>query len=106
MKIQLNTDKHIEGHQRLENYVNEKVMQSLQRFNERITRVEIHLADLNGEKKSKQDIQCIMEARLEGLKPMAVTSKEGDIEKALNSAIQKLKNLMESTLGKLEKVNH
>jgi hypothetical protein len=37
-----------------------------------ITRIEVHLSDENGKKEGHNDIQCILEARIEGRDPIAV----------------------------------
>jgi hypothetical protein len=43
----------------------------------------------------------MMEARLEGLQPIAVTHDAGDVELAMRGAADKLKRSIESTLGRL-----
>ncbi|MBN1181110.1 MAG: HPF/RaiA family ribosome-associated protein, partial [Bacteroidales bacterium] len=73
MKIQFNTDKNIEGTERLEKYVSEEINSSLRRFAGQIMRLEVHLSDQNAEKSNIDDIQCRIEARLKGLQPVAVT---------------------------------
>ncbi|GAA6768426.1 hypothetical protein AAFH68_43810 [Flavobacterium sp. CGRL1] len=55
MKIQINTDKNIEGHQRLEKYFSEELEKGLARFEDKITRIEVHFGDENGEKFSLND---------------------------------------------------
>jgi ribosomal subunit interface protein len=101
MQIQLNTDKNIEGNERLEAYVNEKIGSSLNRFSDKITRVEVHLSDQNGEKGGKDDQQCRMEVRLKGLQPITITAREAQMEQAISAAIDKMKSSLETTLGKL-----
>jgi ribosomal subunit interface protein len=101
MQIQLNTDKNIEGNQRLEAFVNEKVGAALNRFSDQITRLEIHLSDQNGDKGGKDDQQCRIEARLKGLQPITITAREAHMEQAINAAIDKMKSSLETTLGKL-----
>ena len=55
MKIQLNTDVHIEGTEALAAQVSASVEQALERFSEHITRVEVHLSDENGGKSGQHD---------------------------------------------------
>jgi len=50
MKIQLNTDVNIDGTEALAAQVSATVEQTLERFSEHITRVEVHLGDENGGK--------------------------------------------------------
>ena len=102
MIIQLNTDKNIEGSARLESFVSEKVSNSLKHFVENITRIEVHLSDQNADKGGKDDIQCKIEARLVGIQPVLVTSKNESIEKALSDAIDKMKAKLGTLMGKVK----
>lgn len=102
MEIQFNTDKNIEGTEKLESYVSETVQKSLKHFDERLTRVEIHLSDENSHKSGQRDKKCVLEARPRGLDPIAVTSQEDTVEKSLNNGLDKLKAALKSSFGKAE----
>jgi len=104
MTIQFNTDKNIEGSERLSAYVNSTITKGLDRFSSDITRVEVHLSDENGGKSGPNDKRCMLEARMENRQPIAVTSHADTIEKALKEAIDKLKVSMDTIIGKLK--NH
>jgi len=101
MKIQLNTDVNIEGTEALAAQVSATVEQALARFDQHITRVEVHLSDENGGKSGQQDQRCMLEARLEGRQPLAVTDQAATLEQAVHGAAQKLAHLLNSTLGRL-----
>ncbi len=101
MKIQLNTDVHIDGTEALAAQVDATVKQALERFSAHITRVEVHLSDENGGKSGQQDQRCMLEARLEGRQPVAVTEHAATLEQAVHGAAQKLARLLDSTLGRL-----
>lgn len=101
MKIQLNTDVHIDGTEALAAHVGATVEQALDHFSEHITRVEVHLSDENGGKNGQQDQRCMLEARLEGLQPVAVTEHAPTMEQAVRGAAHKLAHLLDNTLGKL-----
>ena len=101
MKIQLNTDVHIDGTEALAAQVSATVEQALERFSAHVTRVEVHLSDENGGKSGQQDQRCMLEARLEGRQPIAVTDHAATLEQAVNGAAQKLARLLDSTLGRL-----
>ena len=101
MKIQLNTDVHIDGDEALAAQVSATVEQALERFNEHVTRVEVHLGDENGGKNGQKDQRCMLEARLEGRPPVAVTDHAASLEQAVQGATQKLARLLDSTLGRL-----
>ena len=101
MKIQINTDHNIKGHEALTVKVREQVEGALSRISEHITRVEVHLSDENGNKKSQNDKRCMIEARLEGHQPLAVTNQSETLEQAVEGASDKLIKLIDSTLGRL-----
>jgi len=101
MKIQLNTDVHIDGTEALAAQVSAMVKQALERFAEHVTRVEVHLSDENGGKSGPQDHRCMLEARLEGRQPVAVTDQAATLEQAVHGAAHKLARLLDSTLGRL-----
>lgn len=102
MEIQFNTDKNIEGKERIENYFTKKLNEDLKRFEDRLTRIEVHLSDENGDKSGERDKKCVLEARPEGLKPVVVSSYDDTVEKAISGAAQKLKSSLTKLIGKLQ----
>jgi ribosome-associated translation inhibitor RaiA len=101
MQVQVRTDNHIAGDQRLETYVQSVVEGTLERFARQITRVEVHLGDQNGPKSGQDDMRCMMEARLAGRQPVAVTEQAASLDEAIDGAANKLARMLESTLGQL-----
>jgi ribosome-associated translation inhibitor RaiA len=102
MLIQVNTDRNIEGDSALAQHVEAVVRSGLDRFKEHITRVEIHLSDENSDNKVGTDaMRCLLEARLAGLQPIAVSHQAATLEQALDGAVEKLKRSLDSTLGQL-----
>lgn len=101
MRIQINTDHNIEGHEALADHLRAIVETALSRFGERITRVEVHLSDQNGDKFGRTDKRCVMEARLAGRQPIAVTNEAATVDEAVDGAAGKLTRLIETTLGRL-----
>ena len=77
------------------------VESALSRMSDHITRVEVHLTDERGPKSGKNEKRCMMEARLEGRQPIAVTDEAATLDLAVNDAADKLARLIEHTLGKL-----
>lgn len=100
--IQINTDGNIEGREELATHVKEVVESALSRFRDRITRVEVHLSDQNGDKSGQDDKRCMMEARLERRQPTAVTHQAATLDDAVNGAADKLKRSVEDTLERLK----
>jgi len=102
MQIQINTDHNIEGHQALTDHISSVIENALSRFSDHITRVEVHLSDENSDKKSGiDDMRCMMEARLEGRQPIAVTYQATTLDQAVDGAADKLVHLIEKTLGRV-----
>ncbi|WPR71900.1 HPF/RaiA family ribosome-associated protein [Flavobacterium sp. NG2] len=100
MKIQFNTDKNIEGHERLEAFFTTELEKNLVRFQDKVTRFEVHLGDENSEKYSVDDKRCMIEARPAGLNPVAVTAHSDSIEKAFFLASDKIKKALTTVFEK------
>jgi ribosome-associated translation inhibitor RaiA len=105
MKIQVNTDVHIEGREALATQVSATVEHALQRFQDHVTRVEVHLSDQNGDKSGQHDKRCVMEARLEGRPPIAATGEAATLDQAVRVAADKLARLIDSQLGRVASTN-
>lgn len=102
MQIQINTDHNIEGREALTARVSSVVENTLRRISDHITRVEVHLSDENSDKKGGDNhMRCLMEARLQGRQPAAVTHQAATLDQAVDGAADKLARLIESTLGRL-----
>ena len=102
MQVQINTDRNIEGHEALAAHVSGVVESALSRLSDHITRVEVHLSDENSDKKGgKDNLRCMMEARIEGGQPIAVTHQAATVDQAVDGAAGKLSRMLKSTLGRL-----
>ena len=102
MTIQLNTDKNLTIHQEYEDKIQAQITESLSRFSDLITRLEVHLSDENGSKDGLEDKRCLLEAKIVGKEPIAVTNLGNTYDLALNGAITKLKSKLETIAGKLK----
>lgn len=102
MQVLVNSDHHISGGEDLTERVRGVVAGRLERFEGRITRVEVHLSDLNGKKLGERDKRCMMEARMGGMKPIAVSHEAPTLTEAIHAAADKLERAIEHALGKLE----
>ena len=102
MNIQLNTDKTISGEERNELYFNSQIAEGLKKYQSHITTVEVHLSDENGKKEGTKDKQCLIEVRIEGKQPIAVTSKDDTVDKSVKGAIDKMKASLETIIGKTQ----
>jgi ribosome-associated translation inhibitor RaiA len=100
MQVQINTDHNIEGREALADKVRGIVESVLSRVSNHITRVEVHLSDESSHKSSQNDKRCMMEVRLEGSQPIAVTHHAATLDQAVEAAANKLTRLIENTLGR------
>jgi len=71
----------------------------LSRYNERLTRVEAHLSDVNGPK-GGIDCRCALEARAAGRQPLAVSNVGSTPDAAVKGAVEKMGRLLETTFGR------
>ncbi|WP_017904238.1 HPF/RaiA family ribosome-associated protein [Pseudomonas asplenii] len=101
MQIQVNSDNHIQSSKRLEEWVRTTVESALERYEDDLTRVEVHLGDENGDKPGPHDIRCQIEARPKGRQPISVTHKADTLEQAIDGASSKLEHALEHLFGKL-----
>lgn len=100
MTIQLNTDKNIKGSQEKSASLIEFLNTDLKRFSDQITRLEVHLSDQNGYKDGLNDVRCMIEARMEGRQPLAVTNDANTGALAVKGASDKLKSALETIVGR------
>ena len=100
MQIQINTDHTIKGHETLVAKLSSSIENALSRLSDHITRLEVHISDENGDKPGPNDKRCMMEARLEGHPPIAVTHHAATLDQAVDGAADKLARLIENTLGR------
>ncbi len=101
MTIQFNTDHNITASEELTAPLIALISEELSRYSSQITRVEVHLADGDGNKDGQNDKRCVLEARLEGMKPIAVTSHANTHDQAVEGAIEKLKTSLDTTFRRL-----
>lgn len=106
MQVQVNTSNGIENKETLERWADEYLNDSLARFRQEITRVEVQLSDENRVGNGAADKRCMMEARLNGHAPLAVNHHAETQDLAFRGATQKLIHLLEHTLGKLDRHEH
>jgi len=102
MQIQFNTDKNVTGNEELITSSTSLISEELSRFTRQITRVEVHFSDEDGSKDGFNDKRCMVEARLAGMKPIAVSDYANTYEQAIFGALNKLKTSLEKITGRLK----
>ena len=78
-----------------------RVSDELESFSGRLTRVEIHLQDLNAQK-GGVDKRCLIEARPKGLAPMAAHHESTTVQDAFRGALEKLQRVLAHRFGRLD----
>ncbi|NPC56294.1 HPF/RaiA family ribosome-associated protein [Caenimonas soli] len=106
MLVQVNTGNGLENKEALERWADEFLNEALARFNQEITRIEVQLTDENSVKNGAADRRCMLEARLNGHAPLAVNHHAATQDEAFRGATQRLINLLDHTLGKLDRHEH
>ena len=104
MQIQVNTDDNLKGGEELSARVSAEIHTRLDRYSRHITRIEVHLSDEDGDKSGGSDKRCLIEARLEGRQPEVASDQAATLEGAYSGAAKKLQHVLETTLGRLNRV--
>jgi hypothetical protein len=102
MQILLNSDNHISGSAELTQRAEAELHAVLGRFADRLTRIEVHLKDVNSVKGGGDDIACTIEARPRGHQPVVVTERGPSVPLALSAAADTMQAALERAFGRLE----
>jgi ribosomal subunit interface protein len=103
MQVQVNTDNHVEGREKLIEHVEGVIRDAVDRYEDDVTHVDAHLGDVNSSEKSgAADMRCMFEVRVAGLKNIAVKHQAESLHLAIEGAADKLTKALESALGKLQ----
>lgn len=101
MQIQVRSN-HIEGSSGLHEWVGASVQDRLERFEDFLMRVEVHVGDENAQKAGAADKRCQIEARPKGHQPLSVTHKAESLQLAVDGAAEKMHNAIGHLMGKLD----
>lgn len=102
MQVLVHTDHHIRGRENLIRDIEAQVTETLERFSDRVSRVELYVADENAQKAGSNDIRCTIEARVSGIAHLAVNEKTDQLETAVAGALGKLETALEREFGRLD----
>lgn len=80
--------------------------QKLARFEDRLTRLEVHVSDENARKGGVNDKTCMIEARPRSGTPLGVTAHATDIDTAARKAANTLAQRLERHFGKAGRHKH
>lgn len=102
MLVQVNSDNHIVGSPGLSEHVRQTVENELRHVAEAVTRVEVHLNDVNSVKGGAADKRCLMEARLKGSPPLSAEHRAETIALAVDGAASQLARVVKAALDKAD----
>lgn len=103
MQIHVRTDHHVSGREAVATHIEGLINGSLGRFSDQITRVEAHISDENGPGKGGgDDIRCVLEARVNGRPPMAVTNNAGTVHDSVAGAVDKMETMIATAIDKMK----
>jgi hypothetical protein len=103
VRIQINSDKNIMVDTRVIQFVRGEVNRFLKRFGGKLTRVEVHLSDVNSRKFGISDKRCLIEGRPAGHRPLTASNRAQTVRQAVGGALTKLRSSLEAFYGRLEK---
>lgn len=103
MIIQVNSDNHVDVNVNIVSTVEDKVERALARHASRITRVEVHLNDVNAHKNGQDDQRCLIEVRINGWSPIAVSHHAPTLTQALDGALDRIRKVVGERAEKLER---
>lgn len=101
MTIKLNSDHNLRVHKEFREQLNSLISEELGRFRGHITRLEVHLSDEKGHNEALTDKRCVIEACLEGKKPILVTYIANNHNQAVEGAIEKLNTSLDTIFDRL-----
>lgn len=102
MFVQINTDNQIHSDAEANDRLEQRVRDKLGRFEQRLTHVEIHVADVNAHKGGAADKRVSLEARPNGHQPVAVHAEAARIDDAVSTAAGKAARALDHLFGKLK----
>lgn len=107
MQVLLQADPNTDGRHTMQEHLETVVSAALDRFRERITRVDAHLADAHSAMKTgPDDIYCTLEAHVVGMAPIVVKDHAGNAHQAIDGAVRKLKRAVTSEIEKHDPRSH
>ena len=101
MQIRVDVDDHIDGSEELMVRVEGVIEGSLDRFQERIARVDVHLSQRTPHRAGERDMCCRMEAYAGTLKVGEVSHDALTLTEAIHAASAKLERAIHTALGRL-----
>lgn len=94
MLISIHTDNHIQGREDVSQTVQNMVEDSVGDYSEWLTRIDVHLSDVNGNKGGDDDKRCVINVHPKGSSNIAVHHNAATIKEAIEGALEKLTTML------------
>ncbi len=104
MQVLINTDNRTDGPASRTDALELRVNDGLSRFASRLSRVEAHIRDVDGDNNGARGMQARLEARPNGGDPLSAKAVGVDAEQALNNALAAMISRLDSHFGKADRV--
>lgn len=99
MQFQFNSDNQTPGNAEMAARVEDITLRRLDRISSRLTRVEVHVGDINGPR-GGVDKRCAIEVRPAGMPPVSAVQQAASIESAVAGAAGKVLAAFDRQMGK------
>jgi ribosome-associated translation inhibitor RaiA len=80
----------------------DQINNSLSKYSHQVSSVQVHFSDENGKQGGQDDKRCMIEVRLDGMNPIAVTGRSSSLAQALKLAIDKMKTSLDTRRDRLK----
>lgn len=100
MQIQINSDSNLEVRQVFADELKAEILDKMRRYRDQVSRIEVHLSDINAARATPSDKRCVMEARVDGLAPVAVSHDAQSLRQSVQGATEKLLRAIDNALGR------
>ena len=101
MTIQLNAGNNLKISEEYAQKLTGILSGEFDRYDDHLTRLEVHLSDENSHKETPNDKKCLLEARLKNRQPVAVSSTGDTYDQAFDDAIDKLQAMLDTIVGRM-----
>ncbi|NCP15234.1 MAG: HPF/RaiA family ribosome-associated protein [Sphingomonadales bacterium] len=104
MDIRFNSDNAIDGNADLGDKVRERITERLEtRFGSRLTTIEVHVSDVDGDSNRSDGVEAKIEARPKNGAPIFVSERAEEPFDAVNSALGTMVSRLDTVFGKADR---
>lgn len=104
MLVQINTDTRVDGTEATSDAIEDRLRERRSRFGDRLTRVEMRIRDVDGDRNGAKGIEVKLEARPAGGQPIVVTDQGASTDAAITGALRKAVEILDRAFAKHDAV--